>query len=113
MMRTVLQYTASILKSLEDNGGLVARLGGDEFIMYIPAEDEAQSVIALLRQKFQERPILLDGEELIVCPSFGVVIISLEGTDFEILYHLADTRIYEDIKSKYYKAKRLENRYKR
>lgn len=94
----VLQHTANILKSLEQKGGLVARLGGDEFIMYIPEQKDAKQLVAFLREKFESEPFLLDDGELIVCPSFGVVTIPLEGTDFEVLYHLADERMYEDKK---------------
>lgn len=84
-------------KAVEAEGCMVARLGGDEFVVLVErcvSPDrvcrEAETILAAFDQ-----PIELDGDELAVTGSVGVVHSAVVGTDPGHLMRAADITLYQ------------------
>lgn len=79
---------------------LFARYGGDEFaaVFYGMDNKQVEKKIQLIRDEIAKHPIIVDGNEIKVCFSFGVVQISDEFNVYQTLVSLADERMYEDKK---------------
>ena len=70
----------------------LSRLGGDEFLVLLPhdqAEDAAHVAERLIAST--QKPMLIDGHELLATPSLGIALYPADGDDFETLLQKADT----------------------
>ena len=88
---------ATRLAHLLPLGSLVARLGGDEFAVILPPAGSADGAMALCEQvanAFVDR-FSVDGVELLVEASMGVVIAPGDGADLDTLLRRADVAMYE------------------
>lgn len=74
----------------------VARLGGDEFTLLLPDIDIGENA-AVVAQKILEairQPFEIDGYELFITTSIGIVLHPNDGADTETLLKNADTAMY-------------------
>ncbi|HVK01952.1 MAG TPA: EAL domain-containing protein [Armatimonadaceae bacterium] len=97
----LLQGVSGRLMDWLPKNGTLARMGGDEFTVLLPvwghsiaesvaeAERMAETMIAQLRP-----PFLLEGHELFVSASIGIVVAPRDGTDPETLIKHADIALY-------------------
>jgi diguanylate cyclase len=88
---------ATRLTHLLPLGSLVARLGGDEFAVVLPPAGSADGAMALCEQvanAFVDR-FSVDGVELLVEASMGVVVAPGDGADLDTLLRRADVAMYE------------------
>lgn len=92
----LLKAVTERMKRCIRDGDTLARLAGDEFtvlIPFLPHPDAARNVA----EKFMEcysRPLQIDGHELNVTASIGIVIYPKDGKDAESLLHHADLAMY-------------------
>src|SRR5205823_6495410 len=76
-------------------GDTIARLGGDEFGALLPGADAAaatsaaQMILAALQQ-----PLVLEGQELEVDASVGIVLSPEHGLQADVLLRRADVAMY-------------------
>ena len=77
-------------------GHLVARIGGDEFVILIENSTSTEEVIAVARQALTAlaASVQLDGRELSVTASAGVVERTVRGTDPAEVMRAADITLY-------------------
>jgi diguanylate cyclase (GGDEF)-like protein/PAS domain S-box-containing protein len=77
-------------------GDLVARLGGDEFVVLCPDVADAQEAVGLADRVLARiaRPVVVDGTELHVSASVGVVVAE-PGTPADDLLRDADVAMYQ------------------
>lgn len=93
---TVLVEFARVLRSQFAQGDIVGRIGGDEFIAFMPVagatvvEERATALVGALQQN-----IAAEAGTLTVTASIGVTLTKTTQTDFDTLYKLADTALYE------------------
>ena len=82
------------LKSCIRERDLVARLGGDEFVLLMenPAPESAENVARKLLDIMCE-PAIIDGVELVVSASIGLVYSAAPGSARELM-DLADRALY-------------------
>ncbi len=92
----VLRQVASRLKGQLRESDTIARLGGDEFAVILPgARDEAAAGLVagrLLEALLQ--PMLIDGEQLEIRASIGIVLFPRHGEDADTLLRRGDTAMY-------------------
>lgn len=106
----VLVHIAHVLKEHAKTASIIARLGGDEFVLYYNVLQSIQSFdeeIEAVRKAFKEQLFTFDDLSFEVVPSFGHAIFPTDARTFEALYHIADTRMYDDkriIKEQYNKG---------
>jgi len=92
----LLRAVTERMKSCLRDGDTLARLAGDEFTVLLPVlphPDAARNVA----EKFLEcysKPLHIDGFELCVTASIGIVIYPNDGEDAESLLHHADIAMY-------------------
>ena len=74
----------------------IARLGGDEFAVLLPAVGDLDTAVATAGDLHDAlaRPFLLDGVEVDVEVSIGVVVSGAHGTDATLLMRRADIAVY-------------------
>ncbi|MDQ1619681.1 MAG: hypothetical protein QOE19_2250 [Actinomycetota bacterium] len=91
----LVQIGPRLVSALRD-GDTVARLGGDEFAVLLPDARslEAAVAVATTLQATLARSFCIDGVELGVEASIGVVMSGLHGTDAAILMQRADIAMY-------------------
>jgi diguanylate cyclase (GGDEF)-like protein len=91
----VIQEVASQLRAQLSDGDTIARLGGDEFALLLPgagtdaAVAAARTVVDRLR-----RPVMLDGQPLVVGGSVGIAQFPQHGNTPELLLQKADIAMY-------------------
>jgi diguanylate cyclase (GGDEF)-like protein/PAS domain S-box-containing protein len=92
----LLQETAKRLETVIRPGDTLARLGGDEFIILLEdintndeAENIADRVVSILKAPFD-----LDGELVTVSASIGVVLITDQTTNPDLIMRNADLAMY-------------------
>lgn len=93
----VLMEVARRLRSCVPDSGLVARLGGDEFVALFEAPQGSTAAAVLAQQIMRdlERPITIDGHDIIVGATIGIAIGPGQGRRAEDLIHAADLAMYE------------------
>jgi diguanylate cyclase (GGDEF)-like protein len=92
----LLTLVGARLAALVGDAGLVARLGGDEFAILLPgvaAVTDATATAATLRTAL-EQPFHVDGVDLDVEASVGVVLSGEHGHDAATLFQRADVAMY-------------------
>jgi diguanylate cyclase (GGDEF)-like protein/PAS domain S-box-containing protein len=84
------------MKSCLRDGDTLARLAGDEFTVIIPVlpHPEAACHVAEKFLASYAQPLNIDGHELRVTASIGIVIYPDDGEDADSLLHHADTAMY-------------------
>ncbi|GLW27453.1 hypothetical protein Areg01_03940 [Actinoplanes regularis] len=82
----LLRWVAGTLRASVHPRDLVARLGGDEFVVLLREAGSATSTAERLQAALGER----------TAASVGVAVVGLDGTDFDRLYAVADSRLYAD-----------------
>ena len=80
---------------------IVARFGGDEFVIFLEEYPTSQAVddwVEVLREEFAANPFVGNDFVLEIEPSIGVAFYSIEASQFDELFQMADVRMYEDKK---------------
>lgn len=93
----VLQRVAEILLECVRDGDQVARLSGDEFIIVLKSTqsgDDAKKCADRIHRLFS-RPLTVEGIQLLISTSIGIVISNYEQFDYDRLIDYADTAMYE------------------
>lgn len=97
----VLKAVANALKRTVRDSDVVARLGGDEFVIVInplPMDEAAASpqVVMTAEKVLTElrKPVLLDGQELLVRASLGGALYPRDGATTDELLRAADAAMY-------------------
>ncbi|QHV00215.1 diguanylate cyclase domain-containing protein [Synechocystis sp. CACIAM 05] len=93
----VLQRVAEILLEFVREGDQVARLSGDEFLVVLQSTqsgDDAKRCADRIHQLFS-RPLTVQGIQLLISTSIGVVISNCEQFNYDRLIDYADTAVYE------------------
>jgi diguanylate cyclase (GGDEF)-like protein len=75
----------------------VARLGGDEFAVLLPRVDSAELAKALAQRVYAalQRPFSLQGQEVFITSSIGIVLAPDHGDDHDTLLKNADMAMYQ------------------
>ena len=92
----VLREVAKNLREHSPSLDTLARLGGDEFTLIASDVREKQSLERLLDEvrRAVERPLMVDGQRLVVTASLGVAIYPDDAQDAARLLRVADQRMY-------------------
>jgi diguanylate cyclase (GGDEF)-like protein len=92
----VLTAMAQRLRSFVDRDGFAARLGGDEFIVVTPRESEIGAISDFGRQLVRafQRPLSVDGRELMLSVSVGASVYPDHQDDGEALLQAADAALF-------------------
>ncbi len=94
--RVLAEVAARLRRAVRDDDS-VARLGGDEFVILLPGLREAARIEAVAQRLLDDlmRPIVLDGAEVAVSASLGVVLWPGAGpASAEALLMAADRALY-------------------
>ncbi|MFT6461506.1 MAG: diguanylate cyclase (GGDEF)-like protein [Maricaulis maris] len=93
----VLQHVATVLQAAIRDTDHVARLGGEEFVALIHARPEASvhDIADRIRQAVADRPFVLDGREVSVTISAGLVEVSGGQPTLASLFKRADQALYK------------------
>jgi diguanylate cyclase (GGDEF)-like protein/PAS domain S-box-containing protein len=92
----VLKDIANRLASSMRITDTIARLGGDEFLVLLPGIEEPEFVTQLISRALAEiaKPILVNGQEIVLTCSAGISIYPLDAPDADLLLRNADTAMY-------------------
>ena len=92
----VLIAMAQRLSSFVDQDGFAARLGGDEFIVVTPRETDIGAISDFGRQLVRafQRPLSVDGRELMLSVSVGASVYPDHQHDGEALLQAADAALF-------------------
>lgn len=92
----VLQACGRRLSACIRRSDTVARLGGDEMIVLLPGIDDAAQVRPVGEKilKVMSAPFHLQGQQLSVTPSIGIVLFPRDGQDVDTLLQRADMAMY-------------------
>lgn len=92
----LLRLVARRLGQAIDTGQTLARTGGDEFIVLLPDVERESEVEEAARRLLHvmQMPFELEGRELYVTASIGVVLFPLHGEDPQTLVRNADIAMY-------------------
>jgi diguanylate cyclase (GGDEF)-like protein/PAS domain S-box-containing protein len=92
----LLRVVAERLRASVRGGDVVARFGGDEFVVACDVADSVTAVAALAERVIDAlaQPISVDGHELFVNASIGIVIADAAETDAASLLRDADVAMY-------------------
>nr|HEU0164429.1 EAL domain-containing protein [Thermomicrobiales bacterium] len=91
----VLRVVSRRMDAFVREGELVGRFGGDEFVMLIPdvsyecAQGRAEELADVL-----QRPMRLQGSDVVAICSIGVARATEHGTDLDTLFRAADAALY-------------------
>lgn len=94
--RLLVEVAARLRAATDPYGYPVARLGGDEFVILLPDTDGPGSAIAAVERALDtiRSPLVLDGRELTVTASAGIVERPSAGTGPSELLRAADITLY-------------------
>ncbi len=92
----LLVQLAGRLRSCLRAGDTICRQGGDEFVVLLPGADSDKAARHLAQKLLDviDRPFLLEGHELSVSASIGVVLYPHDGQDLDTLMKHADVAMY-------------------
>jgi diguanylate cyclase (GGDEF)-like protein/PAS domain S-box-containing protein len=92
----LLRVVAGRLSQGVRGGDVVARFGGDEFVVACDRAGSVLEVAGLAKRLIDElaRPIVVDGRELFVSASVGIVVADALGADADSLLRDADVAMY-------------------
>lgn len=96
-LKSVIRKTDFIARQARDEfPQSVARLGGDEFSIWLPDVEEVQDVMKVLSRvrKALDYPFRLDGQEISISSSIGIVFYPQDGADVEALLENAETAMH-------------------
>jgi diguanylate cyclase (GGDEF)-like protein/PAS domain S-box-containing protein len=84
------------LKSSIKKTDTIARIGSDEFTLGLLNIDSMNDVITYAEKIIQNiaKPIIIEGQELIISPSIGISLYEKSKTDIDILLKQADTAMH-------------------
>jgi diguanylate cyclase (GGDEF)-like protein/PAS domain S-box-containing protein len=93
--RLLIEIADRLSAALEPLGHVVARIGGDEFAVLVPDSSGTEQLVGVARTMLAalEHPLYLDGHELAVAASVGVVERPVAGSGVEDLMKAADTTL--------------------
>jgi diguanylate cyclase (GGDEF)-like protein len=94
----VIRQTAALLASLVRASDSLARIGGEEFVLLLPDCDlqQGRQVAELLRQNVEQQLRRVDGLELALTVSIGLVAIAAgQACSYERLYAASDRALYQ------------------
>jgi diguanylate cyclase (GGDEF)-like protein/PAS domain S-box-containing protein len=91
--RLLVLVAQRLAATVPDSSGLLARLGGDEFGVLVDGSDPAVAASRVLTAL--STPFLLDGRDLTVSASVGVVDTATAGTAADGLMRAADITLYQ------------------
>lgn len=92
----LLRGVADRLKNCMREDDTIARLGGDEFSLLLPGitREEDVDTIAYKIIEILKKPWMINGQELYVTASLGIVLYPNDGKDAETLLKNADSAMY-------------------
>nr|WP_316643401.1 EAL domain-containing protein [uncultured Roseateles sp.] len=92
----LLVTAAQRLRAALHSSDTVGRLGGDQFLILMSGLRDQAPVMTLLEalEAGLQAPVFIDGAELRISASFGIVMFPGQGTDLETLQRRADTAMY-------------------
>ncbi len=92
----LLQAVGKRLTGLRRKSDTVARLGGDEFMLILPEIAQYEDAERIAQQLLQTvwEPLVIDGRELRISTSIGVVLYPEDADDAETLVRNADIAMY-------------------
>lgn len=95
----VLQFVATQLQLLVEKEDTVARLGGDEFVILfknIEHLDQIELSMQKIRDYFEKNPFHYYHFNQSISLSMGYSLFPQDGSDFEVLFNIADLNMYKD-----------------
>lgn len=90
----VLSETAGCLRSSLRNADLLGRLGGDEFMIFmnnVPYDAFIEKRAEQICRQVNRRV----GKNVLIGASIGIAVYPRDGTDFSVLYEMADDALYK------------------
>lgn len=92
VLRTISERIVTRLRKIDT----LIRFAGDEFLLLLPHIDQRDEIRGLLNRLCEHinEPMEIDGIELTVAVSMGVVVVPDDGTDFKKLVAEADRAMY-------------------
>lgn len=93
-----LKHVANLLMEMTRKSDLVFRFAGDEFVILLPHQRQqgAEIIAARIKEHLEEKPLLVDGEEVPVKLSYGVASTeAIKSFDSKILLKASDQKLYE------------------
>ncbi|PLT33331.1 bifunctional diguanylate cyclase/phosphodiesterase [Bacillus sp. V5-8f] len=92
---TLLQLTASKLRSLQNSEREVFRLGGDEFVVVhcVEGQEEVSETLERILKEFSTC-FSIQGQTLYITASIGISMYPEDGTDLDTLVKCADSAMY-------------------
>lgn len=94
----VIRHTATLLASQVRASDSLARIGGEEFVLLLPECDlqQGRQIAELLRQSVEQQLRQVDGLELALTVSIGLVAIPAgQANSYEHLYAASDRALYQ------------------
>jgi diguanylate cyclase (GGDEF)-like protein len=95
----VLKIVAKRLISCVREGDCLTRLGADEFAVGLIVEKSELDMVDAIRlniRKSIEKPIVFDGQKLLVSTSIGIASYPSNGDQLNVLMDIADKRMYQE-----------------
>ncbi|HSI94865.1 MAG: EAL domain-containing protein [Methylophilaceae bacterium] len=93
----LLQEVGSRLKTAVRETDCVSRFGGDEFVLLLPniqTPEDVSSVVNKILIDFK-RPVMLEGQSVVIGTSMGVSLYPEDGQDAKTLLRCADSALYQ------------------